>query len=334
MFAQALYISVVSVTVGLFQCYSSGPDDERVLTKYSWEKCYEKEWMSMLPFAIIALLVYVLGFFTLNNYLIVVAPSKWGNLSFRRSTRFLVTKFRADTWWYGTPFMLRAVSLAMVAVVAPDDAYVQFFLMIFILMIVLLGHLYVQPYAERMANRLETFELCVLITFLVLGVWFIEDRDYKGTEKKQANTLSALMCTCFFLCIAGLFGALSYAIYTRFNPDKVVEQMEKKLVGVIGEYVGACEAFLALDEPSKLTVMWEVTYVDLDRLQQISHFLSAVMNGTQKCKRLSSIMSSKSRLSDPGVCKTLSQTSQSGAPQNNDVLSKLEAPTQKEEATI
>jgi len=302
MVMQALYISVVSSTVSLFMCYESGPESQRVLTNYPWERCYNSAWMSMLPFGIIGLLAYVLGFFALLVWMAKVAPLKWEDEEFRIRSRFLVFKFRADKWYYGIWLLLRSLAMALVPVVSPDDGYVQFFLLLFILVGAIVVHLVFEPYQDLYANRLEAVELSILVVILAVGSWFIEDRSYEGEDKDMAFRLSIVLCTSFVVCALALLGTFLYAARMIARPAYSIEKKETKTRQVKDEYVKSISAFLALDDGTQMRVLHEASYVDLENMLFISNAQNILVHGEVPTKRGSQ------RLSDRSISKSFSKT--------------------------
>eukprot|EP00928_Gymnodinium_smaydae_P023286 TRINITY_DN19275_c3_g1_i1.p1 TRINITY_DN19275_c3_g1~~TRINITY_DN19275_c3_g1_i1.p1 ORF type:complete len:1514 (+),score=206.78 TRINITY_DN19275_c3_g1_i1:83-4624(+) len=311
MILQAVYISVVSVVVAFFICYQSGPNGERVLTEYPWQLCYTTEWMSMLPVAVLGLVVYVIGFMSILCWLSYVAPQKWSSAAFRTQTRFLMYKFRTDRWWFGVLLVFRSMAMAFVPVIAPDDGFVQFFLMLNILVGSILLQLYAVPYTDGYANNLEVIELTVATIILSVGSWFIEDRDYTGEDATQALVLTVVLCVCFGIIMAVLFGTFLFAVDKMKHPAREERKRRMLFEGVRTDLLTICDVFTSIDEPAQLELLSHASYVDVNHLTHIANFVSIVSSESMpKKKSKQRLHSSKSLVNKLEKSKRSSEQSE------------------------
>lgn len=285
MILQAVYISVVSVVVDFFICYQSGPQGERVLTKYPWQLCYSTEWMTMLPVALLGLVVYVIGFLSILCWLVYVAPQKWASAEFRTQTRFLMIKFRTDRWWFGVVLVFRSMAMAFVPVVAPDDGFLQFLLMLSTLIWSILMQLYANPYVDAHANHLEVFEFTIATVILSVGSWFIEDRDYAGKDATQALVLNVVLCVSFGLSIFVLLCTFLYVFDKMRHPAREEAKRQTLYQGVCTDLLSICEAFTTIDEPSQMELLSHASYVDLGHLTHIANFVSIVSSNARPTRK-------------------------------------------------
>eukprot|EP00931_Biecheleriopsis_adriatica_P009236 TRINITY_DN11031_c0_g1_i1.p1 TRINITY_DN11031_c0_g1~~TRINITY_DN11031_c0_g1_i1.p1 ORF type:complete len:1497 (-),score=232.77 TRINITY_DN11031_c0_g1_i1:222-4178(-) len=311
---QALYISVISVTVSLFVCYRSSTGGERVITQYPWQICYDGAWQSMLPMAVLALLVYLVGFMGILVWMAVSAPRKWKDADFRIRSRFFIFKFRVDTWWYGLVLAVRSLLLAFVPVVSPDDGYVQFVMMLFVFGSSLLIHFAILPYVDAYANMLESTELSLVCFMLAIGSWFIEDRDFDGEDKEMAFTLSMLLLISTCCCALALFGTFVYAMYSILFPAASELRAKKQVDKTEQSFSVLCKQYMGLDGAQRKLVFEQASYVDLLKVLGVVNFLNIEVNGqlpSQLSLRRLSTRALSASLEDKNMTESLEEAQDS-----------------------
>merc|ERR1719330_1045732 len=107
-----------------------------------------------------------------------MAPSQITNPGFAKRFKFIYFKFRPNRWWYGNLLTLRSLAIALVVVLAPDAADIQYLLMQFLLTGFALSHAMLQPFEDTWGNALEGFVLMGLIMLIGVGALFTgQDSD-------------------------------------------------------------------------------------------------------------------------------------------------------------
>ena len=81
----------------------------------------------MLVMGTLLLVIGVLGFLALCTYAVVVAPnwSSTGQHAKVRSFRFLLFRFRLDSWWFGVLLLARGPLMSLPIALATDYPPVQ-----------------------------------------------------------------------------------------------------------------------------------------------------------------------------------------------------------------
>ncbi|CAK9021800.1 Ephrin_rec_like domain-containing protein, partial [Durusdinium trenchii] len=107
-------------------CYKH-PNGLRSVLKYPNIICGSDEHTAMLVIGWILLVVFALGFVALCTFAVIQVPTWSAN---RRdhlvaAVRFLVFRFRLDSWWFGLPLLARGPLLSLPVVFATGYPPIQ-----------------------------------------------------------------------------------------------------------------------------------------------------------------------------------------------------------------
>eukprot|EP00438_Fugacium_kawagutii_P035606 Skav231836 [mRNA] locus=scaffold2215:84968:85447:+ [translate_table: standard] len=131
-------------------CYTH-PNGQRSLLKYPNVICGTAEHGAMLAIGVTLLFVGVIGFLALCSYAAYMVPN-WSAREQHgrvRAFRFLVFRFRFDSWWFGLPLLTRGPLIALPIVLATDWPAVQTIWVTFILLSFLAGQSLAWPWKAR-----------------------------------------------------------------------------------------------------------------------------------------------------------------------------------------
>ena len=206
----ALYISLVKLVVAFFECVPNPAADD-TLAKYKQVVCQSQEHKTGTAAVVIGMIVYVVGFFVLCLYLNVIAPASFQNPVFRARCKFLVNRWRVDTWYWGSVAMARNLLLAFIAVIS-STAVDQFIMMGIILMIFLASGFAYMPWKDP---RLAHFDnaVCMCVFFAIsCGIGFMHlnfqkksyDRDTSETALKAVKEIDSRIYVFRMLLMATL----------------------------------------------------------------------------------------------------------------------------------
>ena len=115
-----------TIALAPLMCYSH-PNGQQSLLKYPSIICGSAEHGGMLVFGIFLLVVGVLGFLALCTFAAFRVPH-WSasELHHRvRCFRFLVFRFRLDSWWFGVPLLCRGPLISLPIVLFTDYQAIQ-----------------------------------------------------------------------------------------------------------------------------------------------------------------------------------------------------------------
>jgi len=277
MVIQALYISFAASTLSLVECYGS-PNGQTTIRGYPYAECDSSEFYYMIPVFIIAVIVYIIGIFSIFCYGAFIAPKRYVEDMFRVRIRFLVFKFRPNKYWYGVILMIRSFLLAMVGVLFPDDVFHQFIGMNAILVTGLFVHLVLSPYADRFANNLESAELCVLLAIMSIGSWFMTDRDFESNEAHTYSIILVLLTSYVFICV---FVVFCWAMYLAQFPKKALDMHEKEVDDVLPRLKNICNIISGSEDYQIKDVIQNASYIDRWHVYSMASFFALELCGLQ-----------------------------------------------------
>jgi len=272
------YISLVSSTVSLLECYSN-PNGAKTLRGYPYAVCGDEEQERLMPAFAFALIFYVVGALVLFIYLLVIAPNRVSSADFRHGIRFLVFKFHAKTYWFALSLVLRSLCLALIPVVATDDSYVQFLMTCAVVVFALVAHMAYMPYSDKYGNYLEASELCLLLLILFFGSWFMEDRDFDGADKTTADLLTVFLLLSLALCIFLLVSVFAFAMFLATFPQRALNMHVKQVKGAVPSFLSACKVILASPESDVYDLLMKSSYRDRDVVFNFSDYVLLELAG-------------------------------------------------------
>eukprot|EP00971_Amphidinium_carterae_P121451 2405072-Amphidinium_carterae.1 len=150
------YIALLHTAVIPFMC-NRNPNGKYTLAVYSFQECYSDAWHSMLPLAVISVLVFGVGIYAAIAAICVAAPYWMRNLRFRVWTRFLTQQTHPSVWWYHMVLYTKSAVLVLCPVILSDNdgGYKQMMVNAFTMLAGLSLQMSVVPFNTRAANRLE-----------------------------------------------------------------------------------------------------------------------------------------------------------------------------------
>merc|ERR1711988_191164 len=170
---------------------------------------------------IFGMLFYCIGFFVLNAYLAVIAPSKWNDLQFRKFTRFLVNRWRPEYWWWGVEVLARNVLVACSGLLSSDPRVALLCLSI----LVVAHSTVVAIYGPWIRAGLNTFEIVATLLLGMIGLFglifhsvhnekailvqFEEDWVQDAVQEREDSLHVYAICS---IVVLGLFFALFFGL--------------------------------------------------------------------------------------------------------------------------
>lgn len=222
-----------TVSLAPLTCYTH-PNGLQSLLKYPNIICGgDNGHTAMMAAGLSLLVVGVFGFLSLCIYAAYMMP-KWSagdNRQLVQSFRFLVFRFRLDSWWYGVPLLVRGPLLSLPIVLATDYPPVQTIMINVILSIFLIVETLSWPWKVPLLNLMDMWmTLCLML--LVTGSALYVSVSDSGAMQNFASAfttgvmgcIGAAMLVMFIVAVSALVhraamgGATEYAV---FNLGKV-----------------------------------------------------------------------------------------------------------------
>ena len=147
---QVSFSTMSTIALAPLMCYSH-PNGKQSLLKYPNIICGSGEHGFMLAVGITLLVLGVFGFLALCTWAAIRVPS-WSasELHHRvRCFRFLVFRFRLDSWWMGVPLLCRGPLISLPIVLFTDFQAIQSILVTTILCAFLVTQCLAWPWKAR-----------------------------------------------------------------------------------------------------------------------------------------------------------------------------------------
>lgn len=186
MFMSALYVTLVKVVLTYFEC-PGNPAGPATLAKYKDIICQSDDHTAGFAPMIIGLLLYVVGFYGIFCYAAYSAPVKWTDIGFRERWKFMLTRWRPDTYYWGTMVMTRNLLVAFGGVVSSEPR-VQLCYVIAVVMVVFSATAVWQPWRAPTLNHYDVVSCILLCCIGVVGLIFVSVEE----EISLATRLGAM----------------------------------------------------------------------------------------------------------------------------------------------
>ena len=139
-----------TIALAPLMCYSH-PNGQQSLLKYPNIICGSAEHAGMLAVGTILLVLGVFGFLALCTFAAIRVPHWSANDQHHlvRCFRFLVFRFRLDSWWFGVPLLCRGPLISLPIVLFTDYQAIQCILVTTILCAFLATQTLAWPWKAR-----------------------------------------------------------------------------------------------------------------------------------------------------------------------------------------
>ena len=191
-FLQVGFSTMSATSLAPMMCYLH-PNGQRSILKYPDVICGSSDHDVMLIFGWLLLSIFVLGFVAVCGFAAFMVPS-WSARRKDRlvaSVRFLVFRFRLDSWWFGVPLLVRGPLLSLPVVLATDYPPVQIMTITGVMAVFLVMLMLAWPWKVPMLNLTDcvvTFCITLLVTTSSLFLPPVE-----GPMKAFAHGISTAM---------------------------------------------------------------------------------------------------------------------------------------------
>ena len=211
---QVSFSTMSSLALAPFACFSH-PNGVHSILKYPGITCGSEDHGLMLAVGTTLLLVGVVGFLCICTWAAIMLP-KWSLKAWNsrvRSFRFLVFRFRLDSWWFGVPLLLRGPLLSLPIVLATDHAPVQVCFCIVVLMTFLTVEARTWPWKVPLLNLCDCI-LSFCITMLVVSS-ALHLQAVQGLMKEFSDFLTTMFMSVLGVIMLLMVGMTCSAVVYR-----------------------------------------------------------------------------------------------------------------------
>ncbi|CAE7627877.1 unnamed protein product [Symbiodinium sp. CCMP2456] len=194
---QVGFSTMSTIALAPMTCFSH-PNGVYSVLKYPGIQCGTTDHTFMVVAGSLLLLFGVLGFLSICTYAVCVVPrwSSAGEHSKVKAFRFLLGRFRLDSWWFGALLLARGPLMSLPIAMATDYPPVQVVSVMLVFLIFLIIEVRSWPWKVPLLNVLDGFIGLCIILLVVSNALQVE--AVEGIMQQFANTFSS--------CVMGLLG--------------------------------------------------------------------------------------------------------------------------------
>jgi hypothetical protein len=213
--------------LSLFNC-NGNPNGKETLNSDPSILCWEDEWRSVLAFAILSVLLYILAYGALLCRAVITAPRFFSSKDFRMRWKFLFIKFRPDVWWWSLVICIKGVGMN-VGLTFVTNGLGQLYWMFGTMATYTMGVFCFMPWRHRLTTALEVHIDFALMLVVCLCSYHAVRQLYVGLQSPEADSIRdqvdlALVIVNLTPAPVGLvlFACLYKSIKTRASSSEVL----------------------------------------------------------------------------------------------------------------
>jgi len=274
-----LYITLAATVLSIFECQTNPyPNTVSVLRGYPSIVCGSAAHNDLMPAFCLGVLFYIIGIMALFAYMLKIAPKKFAakDLVFQKTIRFLVHKYHPVRYWWSLVIVVRAFALSLVTVVAPDNAWHQFYLLQAVLVVSLVLQLRARPNNHHIANEVEGLELGLLVMLVALGAFFINP---PADDTKTGDVLSGFIMAIFIVVAVIMFLAICVVIYFFLRPGESHRLKKKQAQDLEPRMRRVAETITETPHEVILSLFTRCSFIDIENLKAVIDFFDVELRG-------------------------------------------------------
>jgi len=171
----ALYITLAKVVFSFFEC-PENPSAPATMQKFNEVECGSETHNQGVPAMILGVVLYLVGFYTLNLHAVRIAPSKWMDIKFRTQYRYLFMRWRLESYYWGIVIMSRNLLVAVAAMISTVVVTQLSWCIIVIFFFVTVTALR-QPWRHPYLNYFDVISAEVIAITGFCGLIFVSQQD-------------------------------------------------------------------------------------------------------------------------------------------------------------
>ena len=212
-FLQLGFSTMSATSLAPMMCYKH-PNGIRSLLKYPGVFCGSPDHAAMLVIGWLLLSVLVL-FVTFCTFAVIKVP-KWSAMAKGRlvaAVRFLISRFRLDSWWFGVPLLIRGPLINLPIVLATDYPPIQVVSIAVILTFMMLVQMLAWPWKVPLLNLTDCIISFGIVMLVTTSALFLPSSG--NAMHAFAEGVSTTMLICLAISVAMMFVMTVSALFWR-----------------------------------------------------------------------------------------------------------------------
>jgi len=274
MLCQFLFISIAMAVFSIWEC-GDNPSGKKTLKSAPYTICYEEAHLGLVVAGVFLVMVYVLLPLAIYARAVYKLPHDVVNQGYSLRYKWVYFKFHPSFWWFGGLHMLRSLFLAVVPIIATDNNFNQFLLMLSILLLFGALHLLALPYVDRYANNVETYENACIVFILMLCSWYIrrESADLSTDKSAAGDGVAIIIMIVSVSCVVVLGIVTVYALYLACRSERSLQSVQKQAQLMMQNLRGTADLVEGMSDSELKELLSRGLFKDFDNLKKFVAFL-------------------------------------------------------------
>ncbi|CAE7633264.1 GABBR2 [Symbiodinium sp. CCMP2592] len=209
-FFQVSFTIYSKIALSPMMCYTH-PNGKSGLLENNGIFCFESPEHTRMFIAGLCTIALLASFYSTALWATIRAPkyAAAGNASFMAATRFLLFRFRTDSWWFGTFMLPRGLCLSMSIVLAADNPYIQMILIISVILTYMLVQLITWPWKLPALNAFDAIVSSAMLMMMAILGAFAPELDDALKEQLTEFVIGIVMflnCVVVIMLCVAAFG--------------------------------------------------------------------------------------------------------------------------------
>jgi len=138
--------------------------------------------------------MYVVGFYLTFCWAAYRAPELWADVGFRERWKFMLVRWRPDTYYWGTMVMTRNLTVAFAGVISSEPRVQLCYVVAIVLLVLSITAVY-QPWRATTLNHYDVLS-CIILCFIgILGLIFVSVEEEIGYLSRLGATNAVIRKT-------------------------------------------------------------------------------------------------------------------------------------------
>lgn len=229
---QAMFITVIMTIIQPMWCYEH-PNEKTSMMTAPQLVCGEGDQVVMFVMALLGCILFVLDFLGYFIYQAYTLPKlSKGNPIYYRAKKYMIYRFRADTWYWGAVFLVRNLLIAFATLINPSKPFLQMMFFGSVMIFYLLLQCKTWPWRTDGLNLVDAVTNGCMIAIVLASMAFAFD-----AEKDDQDSAQAVCTVLYVLCCSVVFGYflwnMCFVLINLVNPAGVTRQDIKDRANVM-----------------------------------------------------------------------------------------------------
>ncbi|KAJ6230744.1 insulin-like growth factor binding protein [Anaeramoeba flamelloides] len=228
-----LYLILSQKTLEIFDCQYDSGSDKFVFQQDQNYNCFESTWNTILPFAIISVILYIIGIPLLIIYLLIKNSKMLNEKEFDLKFGLLCSRYSKNFFFWEIIIMVRKLFFVICKIYLFNYAILQTVLIILVLLFALIFQFKYKPYLEKRHNFLEIILLSIPQLILFAGLVF--DSEERINEDNLVNVVLFILVISIIILV--LITSLDIFYKIQFQKSNLIKNINHNKISYFDSFL-------------------------------------------------------------------------------------------------